>query len=95
MSYYFIANIKILDPLVYGKYLEKADAIFSRYKGKYLVVDNKPEILEGSWDYTRNVMIQFDSRKDFDNWYFSPEYQEILRFRKEGAQCDTILVEGK
>ena len=94
MSYYFIAQIEIKDPEVYQKYLDKAEEVFRKFKGKYLVVDDKPVILEGSWIYTRTVVIKFNNRKDFDVWYNSGEYQEILKFRLSASVCNTILAKG-
>ena len=94
MAYFFIAQIKINDPTGYQKYIAKAGEIFSKYRGKYLAVDNNPEVLEGRWDYTRTVLIRFDSKEDFDDWYHSKEYQEILKYRLNAAECDTLLVEG-
>jgi uncharacterized protein (DUF1330 family) len=95
MSYFFIANIKIHDPEAYQKYIAGASEIFQKYNGTYLAVDNQPEVLEGEWNYTRCVIIGFESKHDFEAWYHSKEYQEILKHRLAGAQCDTILVEGK
>ena len=95
MSYYFLAQIKIHDIGEYQKYLERADEVFARYNGTYLVVDSKPEVLEGEWEYDRAVVIQFESREDFMDWYNSEDYQEILKFRLKAAHCDTILVKGK
>lgn len=93
MYYYFFAQIRINDEKVYQKYLNKAGAVFSRFKGEYLAVDNDPQVLEGNWDYTRAVLIRFDSKKHFENWYYSAEYQEILKHRLEASDCDTILVQ--
>jgi len=92
MKYYFIANIKIHDSDGYMKYIEKAGSIFSKYNGRYLAVDNQPEILEGNWNYSRSVIIEFNSKEDFEKWYRSEEYREILKFRLNSADCDTILV---
>lgn len=94
MAYYFVAHIKITDEKTYQKYIERAEEVFKKYNGKYLSVDNSPLILEGEWDYTRSVLIKFDTKKDFENWYHSDEYQDILKHRITGAHCDTILVEG-
>lgn len=94
MSYYFIANIRIHDTDEYQKYIDKAGAIFKKYKGEYLVVDNEPQLLEGKWNYTRSVLIRFDTKEDFNDWYNSDEYQRILKHRLNGADCDTILVQG-
>lgn len=94
MSHYFIAQIKITDEKEYQKYIEKADDIFNKYNGEYLAVDNQPEVLEGSWNYTRTVLIRFENKTEFDNWYHSPEYQNILKHRLKAANCDTLLVAG-
>lgn len=95
MSYFFLAHIKINDKDEYQKYLDGADEVFARYNGTYLVVDSDPEILEGEWAYDRAVVIQFESREDFTEWYNSEDYQEILKFRLKASDCDTILVQGK
>ncbi len=94
MYYYFIAQIKINDHAGYQRYIEKSGEVFSRYKGQYLAVDNHPEVLEGRWNYTRTVLIRFESKKDFNDWYHSEEYQEILKYRLSAADCDTLLVRG-
>ena len=92
MSCYFVANIKIHDNDEYQKYV---DEVFSKYKGKYLAVDDYPEIIEGTWKYTRAVIIEFETESDFNNWYNSKNYQDILKHRLNGADCDTILIKGK
>ncbi len=94
MTHYFVAQIRINDPIEYGKYLNKFDDIFSRYKGVYLAIDESPTILEGHWDYTKSVLVKFDSKKDFEDWYYSDDYQKILKYRLSSSTCDTILVEG-
>lgn len=87
-----MASIRIHDPLEYQKYLDRAGEIFSRYKGRYLAVDKDPEVLEGKWNYSRAVLIHFDCKSDFEAWYHSDDYQEILRYRCAAADCDTILI---
>jgi uncharacterized protein (DUF1330 family) len=94
MTHYFVAQIRIHNPEEYEKYLENFDDIFSRYKGKYLAIDESPAILEGSWEYTKSVLVKFDSKRDFEDWYYSDEYQKILKYRLSAAICDTILLEG-
>ena len=82
------------DAIEYQKYIDKSGDIFKKYNGEYLSVDNKPEILEGKWEYSRAVLIKFRSKIDFENWYNSDEYQEILAHRLNVADCDTILAKG-
>lgn len=95
MMHYFVAQIKITDPSEYQKYLDSVDEVFSKYKGEYLAVDENPTILEGQWDYNKSIIIRFDSKKDFEDWYYSADYQNILKFRLKGSHCDSILVSGE
>lgn len=88
-----MVNIKITDENEYQKYLRHADEVFTKYKGRYLAVDDDPLVLEGKWDYSRAVLIKFESRVDFNAWYYSVEYQEILKFRISASECDSILFE--
>lgn len=94
MNHYFVAQIRIQDPEEYEKYLDKFDDIFSKYKGEYLAIDESPVLLEGNWDYTKSVLIKFNNKRDFDDWYYSEEYQKILKYRLNSSRCDTILLEG-
>ena len=92
MNAYFIANIKIDNENEYQKYLENVDAVFHKFNGKYLKVDKNPVILEGKWDYSRLVLIEFPDKDSLNKWYYSDEYQAILKHRLLGAKCDTIVV---
>jgi uncharacterized protein (DUF1330 family) len=94
MKHYFVAQIKIHNPEEYEKYLDKFDDIFSKYKGEYLAIDESPTLLEGKWDYTKSVLVKFNSKKDFENWYYSADYQKILKHRLNSSKCDAILLEG-
>ena len=94
MTHYFAAQIKINDPAEYQKYLDRFDDIFSQYKGEYLAIDESPTLLEGVWNYTKSVLIKFNSKQDFEDWYYSDDYQSILKHRLKASKCDTILIEG-
>jgi uncharacterized protein (DUF1330 family) len=90
-----MANIKVHDFQEYQKYLDGAEEVFSRFNGTYLAVDSQPEVLEGSWDYSRVVLIRFENKEDLKAWYGSGEYQEILKYRLSASHCDSLLVHGK
>jgi len=94
MTHYFVAQIRINDQDEYNKYLDKFDDIFSGYKGEYLAIDESPALLEGEWNYSKSVLIKFNSKKEFEDWYYSEDYQKILKHRLKAAKCDTILLEG-
>lgn len=94
MSYYFLANISIRNPEEYKKYIEGSGDVFRKYKGRYLAVDDHPLVLEGTWDHTRVVLIEFPTEKEFMDWYESAEYQRIAKYRLNAADCNTILMKG-
>ncbi len=94
MAYYFVAQIRINDQAEYEQYLDQIDEVFSLYNGEYLAVDEKPVVLEGHWNYTKSVLIRFNSKQEFEDWYFSEAYQKILRYRLNSSTCDTILIKG-
>ena len=95
ISAYFIANISIHDQAEYDKYLYSVDEVFAKFNGKYLAIDEHPTVLEGAWNYTKVVLIEFPSEKELRNWYESEEYQKILKYRLSGALCDSLLVKGR
>ncbi len=94
MSCYFVAQIKIHDPEEYQKYLDTCDEVFDRFHGEYLAVDSSPLVLEGEWRYSKSVIIKFPDKQAFDDWYYSEEYQRILKFRLNASSGESILVEG-
>jgi uncharacterized protein (DUF1330 family) len=95
MDYYFAANIRIHNPDHYKKYLEQVDEIFEKFNGEYLAVDEDPLLLEGKWNYSKSVLIRFPSKEDFEKWYYSDDYQEILSYRLASSESDSILIRGK
>lgn len=93
MSAYFVANIRIHDWDEYEKYLQRVDGIFAKFDGRYLTVDENPEVIEGNWNYSRIVLIEFPDKESLRKWYYSNEYQEILKHRLSSATCDSIIAE--
>ena len=93
MSAYFIANIRINNAVEYQNYIERVDEVFSKFNDKYLKVDNSPVVLEGTWDYSRLVLIEFPDGDSLTKWYTSNKYQAILKHRLLAAECDTIMIE--
>jgi uncharacterized protein (DUF1330 family) len=95
MSVYFVVTIKMRDPEIYSRYLEYCDAVFVKYKGTDLAVDENSKIVEGKGSYSRVVLIEFENEKDFNEWYYSEDYQGIVKYRIEGAECNSVLIHGK
>ncbi len=76
-----MAGISVKDKDAYNRYLEQVDEVFDKYRGSYLAVDDFPQVLEGKWESERAVLIRFETKEAFEEWYRSEDYQEILKYR--------------
>jgi uncharacterized protein (DUF1330 family) len=95
MSTYFVAHITIHDPNEYDRYLARFDAVFEKYRGRVLAVDDAPTVLEGEWPTGRTVLMEFPDDGELRRWYDSPEYQEIAKHRRTASIAAIAMVSGK
>ena len=95
MACYFIAQITIHDTEEYQKYLDGYDAVFDKYRGQVVAVDDSPSVLEGEWKRTRLVMIRFPDEVEARRWYDSAEYQALAEFRRNASDADILLAQGQ
>ena len=51
-------------------------------------------MLEGAWPHDKLVMMSFPDEAAFLAFSNSPEYEDISRDRKAGAQATVLLVSG-
>jgi uncharacterized protein (DUF1330 family) len=94
MPAYFIAEVEVTDPEGYESYRPLAGASIAQYGGKFVVRGGKAELLEGSPEPARVVVIEFADVAAAKRWYNSPEYQEALKIRLANSTGRVILVEG-
>ena len=94
MSGYIIARFKIHDRSEYDRYSAGFSAVFQKFDGKMLSVDEDPTVLAGEWDDTRSVIIEFPSKESALAWMTSDEYQAIAKHRNAGSTANSILVKG-
>ena len=51
-------------------------------------------MIEGTWNPTRVVVLEFPSMDALKRWYNSPEYRPLIAERKAAAAGHLIAVEG-
>ena len=95
MSSYFVALINIHDPVRYEHYLTGFDAVFEKYKGQVVSVEDNPTVLEGEWPAGRTVVIRFPNEPELRRWYESPEYQQLARYRQEASVSSIAIISGR
>ncbi|WP_234365655.1 DUF1330 domain-containing protein [Streptomyces sp. RTd22] len=72
MSAYVIVNVDVLDEEAGLAYARVAQKSILSHGGRYLVAGPTPEPVEGTWDSSRFVVIEFPDMERVREWYDSP-----------------------
>jgi uncharacterized protein (DUF1330 family) len=92
---FVIAQIAINDRNGYHSYETAGhQEIFDKFSAKLVGVDEQVEAVEGSWPFTRTVIIEFPSRQLARAWYDSDEYQAVVGLRHDSTTSNLVIVSG-
>jgi uncharacterized protein (DUF1330 family) len=94
MSVYVIVDISIENAETYERYKLLAPATLAVYGGKYLVRGGATTVLEGTWNPTRLVILEFASAEAARRWWSSPEYAEAKALRQSCTQTNMLILDG-
>jgi uncharacterized protein (DUF1330 family) len=95
MTVYALAQLRIHDRAPYERYMSRFMPVLQKYKGRLLAADESPRVLEGQWwDRNKVVLMAFEDEAAFRTWATSPEYTEIAKDRKAGAEAVVLLING-
>jgi uncharacterized protein (DUF1330 family) len=94
MPAYVIANVNVQDAAAFEEYRRQVPATIAKHGGRYVVRGGHVERLEGAWNPTRLVVLEFPSMAEARRWYDSEEYRAPKALRMTCAVTDVILVEG-
>jgi len=94
MPAYILAEVEVTNPAGYESYRPLAGASVAQYGGKFVVRGGKAELIEGSNEPARIVVIEFPDTATAKRWYHSPEYQEALKIRLANSTGRVLLVEA-
>jgi uncharacterized protein (DUF1330 family) len=94
MAAYVIVNIDVKDPVRYEDYKKMSPVSVGVYGGKFIARGGKAEVLEGTWQPKRVVILQFESVEKAKAWWASSEYAEAKALRQATSTGDMVVVEG-
>ena len=94
MPVYAIAQLRFTDRAAYDRYQARFMEVFRRHPGTLLAADESPQVIEGRWDREKLVLMSFPDEAAFHGWAQSPEYQDISKDRRAGADTVVLLVKG-
>ena len=94
MTVYAIAQLRFTDRAAYDRYQARFLDVFKRFKGSLLAADEHPQVIEGSWEREKLVLMSFPSEDDFREWADSKDYREISSDRTAGSDAVVLLVKA-
>jgi uncharacterized protein (DUF1330 family) len=94
VTVYAIAQLRFTDRAAYDRYQMRFMDVFRRFRGTLLAADEHPQVVEGSWDREKVVLMSFPDQDEFRSWSESAEYQGISKDRDAGADTVVLLVAG-
>ncbi|MDT0549828.1 MULTISPECIES: DUF1330 domain-containing protein [Streptomyces] len=94
MPAYVIVNVDVLDEEAGLAYAPVAQRSILEHGGRYLVAGATPQAVEGVWDSSRFVVLEFPDMDRIREWYDSPEYRRAREIREGGVRVAMLFAEG-
>lgn len=93
-AYCFFDVLKITDTEKMDAYRQRVQANVAQHGGKYIVLGGQTDVVEGTWQPTLPVMIEFPSLQQAHDWYDSDDYAEIKALRLAASDANAVFIEG-
>jgi len=94
MAVYLIANLQVHDLELHAEYRRLVPPLIAKHGGEYLVRGGAIEVIEGSWQLDRLVVLRFPTREAFRAFYDDPDYAPLLAMRQRASTTDMIVADG-
>jgi uncharacterized protein (DUF1330 family) len=94
MAAYIIADVTVTNPEQMAKYREWSTKAMQEFGAKVLVRGGEIEVLEGTWQPTRLVVLEFPSRAQAKAMYDSETYATAKDIRKDAGIMRMVVVDG-
>jgi uncharacterized protein (DUF1330 family) len=94
MPAYLIVETDIHDPEQYEQYKAASPAAVAAGGGRFVVRGGELAVLEGDWEPTRLVVLEFEDLEAVKRFYASDEYQAAKQLREGAANLRMVAVQG-
>jgi len=94
MPAYVVVDIDVTDPARYEEYKRLAPPAVAAYGGKYLARGGQVDVLEGTWQPSRLVILEFENAARAKAWVESPEYAPARAMRQASARTNMVVIGG-
>ena len=93
-AYCFFDNLEVTDPAKLEEYKSLVAPVVGEYGGRYIVVGGKMDIVEGDWQPTFPVILEFPSLEQAYGWYDSDVYRELKALRLSAVRSNAVFIDG-
>jgi len=95
MPAYILADVEVTDSERYQRYVARTPAAIAAAGGEFVVRGGRHEVLEGTWQPARLVVLRFADYEKARAFYDSEKYR-AARAEREGATArfNMVLVQG-
>jgi uncharacterized protein (DUF1330 family) len=94
MPAYVIVETDITDPKRYEQYKAASPTAVAAGGGRFTVRGGELVVLEGDWQPSRLVVLEFEDLATAKRWYESEIYQEAKKLREGAAHLRMVAVQG-
>ena len=94
MPAYVVIETDIHDPEQYEQYKAASPAAVASGGDRFVARGGELAVLEGDWQPSRLVILEFPDLEAAKGWYDSPEYVEARKLRDGAANLRMVAVEG-
>jgi uncharacterized protein (DUF1330 family) len=94
MTIYLIAQLRFTRRDLYDRYQSRFAGVFAKFKGRLVVADEQPRVLEGKWYHDKIVIMEFPDEPAAREFRESEEYRAIAADRNAGADAIVLSVKG-
>ena len=94
MPAYVIIETDVTDAAQYEQYKAASPGAVQAGGGRFLARGGELAVLEGDWQPSRLVVLEFDDLAAARQWYQSEVYQEAKKLRDGAARLRMVAVQG-
>ena len=94
MPAFVIVETDVHDPEQYEEYKAASPGAVAAGGGRFVARGGELAVLEGDWNPSRLVVLEFPDLETAKEWYASEQYQEAKKLRDGAARLNIVAVEG-
>ncbi|HKI92820.1 MAG TPA: DUF1330 domain-containing protein [Gaiellaceae bacterium] len=94
MPAYLIVETDVHDPERYEQYKAASPGALAAFGGRFIARGGEVAVLEGDWEPSRLVLVEFPDLESAKRFYDSPEYGAAKKLREGAANLNMVAVDG-